>query len=300
MAQTDTQSNAPAWLPVAPVLFVLLWATGFVGAGLSMPHSEPFTFLTARFAAVVPLMALLAFAVKASWPKPRDVLNVMFVGAVIHGVYLGAVFWTIDRGMPTGVAALIVGLQPLMTAVLAGWMLGDEVRARHWTALGLGLVGVMLVLWPKLDLLDSGINSVTITAGFVGVMAISLGTVFQKRFATGVNLITGAVWQYAGATLATGIAALAVEDLQITWNRDVIIAFAWLTLVLSIGAVHLYMVMIRHGQISKVSAVFYLVPAIAALIAWVMFGETLLLVQIAGMLICAFAVAIATRRQPQG
>ncbi len=299
MNHTVPQNDQPRWLGAAPIVFVLLWATGFVGAGLSMPHSEPFTFLTARFAAVVPLMAALAFVLRAPWPSRADALNAIFVGAVIHGVYLGAVFWVVDRGMPTGVSALIVGLQPLITAVLAGWLLGDDVRPRHWFALVLGLAGVVLVLWPKLNLQDSGINTITITAGFVGVAAISLGTVYQKRFVTGVNLVTGAVWQYVGAAFATGIAALCFEEGLIVWNRDVIIAFLWLTLVLSIGAVNLYMVMIRHGQVSKVSTVFYLVPAIAALIAWVMFGETLNLLQIAGMAICALAVAIATRPDRQ-
>ena len=211
MSDLSTRDTPPRWLAAAPVFFVLLWATGFVGAGLSMPHSEPFTFLTARFAAVVPLMAALAVLVKAPWPSRAGALNAVFVGAVIHGIYLGAVFWVIDRGMPTGVSALIVGLQPLLTAVIAGRLLGDDVRPRHWFGLGLGLAGVILVLWPKLNLEGSGINAVTIAAGFVGVASISLGTVYQKRFVTGVNLVTGAVWQYVGATLATGLGPLRLK-----------------------------------------------------------------------------------------
>lgn len=295
MTEPTSRDNPPRWLAAAPILFVLLWATGFIGAGLSMPYSEPFSFLTVRFAAVVPLMAVLAVFLKAPWPGRADALNAILVGAVIHGIYLGAVFWVIDRGMPAGVSALIVGLQPLLTAVIAGRLLGDEVHARHWFGLALGLCGVVLVLWPKLNLEGSGINSVTIAVGFVGVLCITLGTVYQKRFGTGVNLVTGAVWQYVGATLATGLCALAFEEGIIVWNRDVLIAFLWLTLVLSIGAVSLYMVMIRHGQVSKVSAVFYLVPAISALIAWAMFGETLNGMQISGMAVCALAVALATR-----
>ncbi len=292
MAEHPNTDDAPKWLAAAPVVFVLLWATGFIGAGLSMPYTKPFTFLALRFAAVVPLMAGIALILRSPWPAGGDILNAMLIGAVIHGVYLSSVFWVVHKGMPAGVSALIVGLQPLLTAVLAGLLLGDQVRLRHWLALGLGLIGVVLVLWPKLNLQDSGINTVTITAGFVGVFAITFGTVYQKRVATGLNLVTGGVWQYVGATLATGLAALMFEDLQITWDRDVLVAFLWLTFVLSIGAVSLYMVMIRHGQVSKVSAVFYLVPAVAALIAWVMFGETLTLLQIFGMAVCAFAVAI--------
>ena len=299
MTEQDSRDTPPRWLAAAPGVFVLLWATGFIGAGLSMPHSEPFTFLTARFGAVVPLMAVLAVLLKAPWPARADAFNAIFVGAVIHGIYLGAVFWVIHRGMPAGVSALIIGLQPLLVAVIAGRLLGDEVRLRHWLGLVLGLGGVVLVLWPKLNLEGSGINAVTIGVSFIGVLAITLGTVYQKRFVTGVNLVTGAVWQYVGATLATGLGALCLEEGIIVWNRDVLIAFGWLTLVLSIGAVSLYMVMIRHGQVSKVFAVFYLVPAFSALIAWAMFGETLSLMQISGMAVCALAVALATRAERQ-
>ena len=216
-------------------------------------------------------------------------------GAVTHGIYLGAVFWVVHRGMPTGIAALIVGLQPLLAATLAGPVLGEQVRPRHWAALFAGLGGVVLVLWPRLNISASGVDAVTITAGFVGVLAITGGTVYQKHKATGLNLVTAGVWQYVGATVTTGAAAFLFEDLAITWNRDVTIALVWLTLVLSIGAVSLYMVMIRHGQVSRVSAVFYLVPGLAALIAWWLFGETLSWLQMLGMLICAAAVASATR-----
>ena len=127
------------------------------------------------------------------------------------------------------------------------------------------------------------------------MFCITAGTLYQKRFATGLNLVTGAVWQYIGAALASGLIALSIENLHITWNRDVIIALVWLVLVLSIGAVSLYMVMIRHGQVTRITAVFYLVPGVAAVITWFLFGETLTFVQIAGIVICTFAVALATR-----
>lgn len=295
MPRQDQDTEAPAWLSATPLLFVLLWSTGFVGAGLSMPHAEPFTFLTARFASVVPLMALLALILKSEWPRGIGVFHALLVGAVIHGVYLGAVFWVVHEGMPAGISALIVGLQPIVTAFAAGLLLGERLTFKHWVGLLLGLFGIVLVLWPKLNLQGSGINSTTISVGFLGVFCITAGTLYQKRFATGLNLVTGAVWQYIGATLATGIIALSIETLHITWNRDVLIALVWLVLVLSIGAVSLYMVMIRHGQVTRISAVFYLVPGVAAVITWFLFGETLTLIQVLGIAICTFAVALATR-----
>ena len=295
MAEQDQENSPPAWLNATPLLFVLLWSTGFVGAGLAMPHAEPFTFLTLRFASVVPLMALLALVLKSDWPRGTGVFHAFLVGAVIHGIYLGAVFWVVHQGMPAGISALIVGLQPIVTAFGAGWLLGERLTGKHWVGLLLGLFGIVLVLWPRLNLEGSGINASTISVGFLGVFCITAGTLYQKRYATGLNLVTGAVWQYIGAAMATGLVALAIEDLHVTWNRDVIIALAWLVLVLSIGAVSLYMVMIRHGQVTRITAIFYLVPGVAAVITWILFGETLTVVQIAGILICTFAVALATR-----
>ncbi len=295
MAEQDQQIEAPGWLSATPLLFVLLWSTGFVGAGLSMPHAEPFTFLTVRFVSVVPLMALLALVLKSGWPRGVGIFHALLVGAVIHGIYLGAVFWVVHEGMPAGISALIVGLQPIVTAFAAGWILGERLTSKHWIGLLLGLFGIVLVLWPRLNLQGSGINLATISIGFLGVFCITAGTLYQKRFATGLNLVTGAVWQYIGAALASGLIAVSIENLHITWNRDVIIALVWLVLVLSIGAVSLYMVMIRHGQVTRITAVFYLVPGVAAVITWLLFGETLTLLQIIGIVICTFAVALATR-----
>ncbi|MEM7428534.1 MAG: DMT family transporter [Pseudomonadota bacterium] len=297
VAEQNQSPDPPAWLSATPLFFVFMWSTGFIGAGLSMPHAEPFTFLTVRFASVVPLMAFLALILRSEWPRGIDVFHAFLVGAVIHGIYLGAVFWVVHAGMPAGISALIVGLQPIATAFVAGWVLGERLEAKHWTGLVLGLFGVILVLWPKLNLQDSGITATTVVVGFLGVFCLTAGSLYQKRFATRINLVTGAVWQYVGAAVASGLIALVTERLHITWNLDVFIALVWLVLALSIGAVSLYMVMLRHGQVTRVAAVFYLVPGTAAAIAWLMFGETLSIIQILGMAVCTFGVALATREK---
>ena len=277
---------------------MLLWSTGFIGARLGMPYAEPFSFLALRFALVTGLIAVLALILKGKWPSRREALHATIVGVLIHGIYLGGVFWAMDQGMPAGVSALIVGLQPLLTALLAGAVLGETVRARHWAGLFIGIGGVAMVLAPKLNLAGSGIGFATILACILGTISITIGSVYQKRFATGLDFTTAGVWQYAGASASMAIAALiSGETFTFTWTADLVFALVWLVVILSLGAISLYMVMIRNGQVSRIAAVFYLVPGVTAVIAWLMFDETLGLIQIAGMVVCALAVALASRAE---
>ncbi len=286
----------PAWLGIAPVIFVLLWSTGFIGARLTGPYAEPLSFLSIRFAIVAALLAAAGLVMGARWPDRRMALHCMITGALMHGGYLGFVFWSIWKGMPAGVSALIVGLQPLVTALLAGMFLGERISPRHWLGLAIGLVGIAMVVWPKFALTDAGITPVTVGANILAMLSITLGSLYQKSFMSSVDLRTGNAWQFAGATMVTGIAALAAESFDITWNGPVIFAMTWLVFVLSIGAISLLYLMIRHGEISRVTTLFYLVPGVTALIAWAMFGEALLPLQIAGMVVCAGAVMLATRK----
>ena len=278
-----------------PALFVLLWATGFIGARLGMPHAEPLSFLTLRFAVAALLLALIALAARARWPDLRGFLHSMVVGMLLHGLYLGCVFWVIDRGMPAGLSAMIVGLQPLLTALMAGTLLGERVTRRHWIGLALGLVGLALVLLPKLDVGGSGVTAVTISIAGLSVVGASLGSVYQKRFATGTDLRTGTCAQYVGAFIPCALYALAFESFAFDWTAELVFALVWLVFVLSIAAIFLLMILIRQGSVARIASLFYLVPAVTALIAWPLFGETLLPVQLAGMALCALAVALAMR-----
>lgn len=280
---------------LAPSLFVLLWSTGYIGARLGAPHSEPLSFLTVRFAIAAGLLAAIAVIARAKWPDARSALHAFVVGVLIHGFYLGGVFWAIDRGMPAGVAALIVGLQPVLTALAAGPALGERITPKHWMGLAIGLVGVALVLAPKLDVADAGITIATIVPTVIGTVAITIGTVYQKRFATGTDLMTGGVFQYVGALAVVGIGALAHENFEITWTGEFIIALVWLILALSIGAITLLMLLIRAGAVSRIASLFYLVPAMTALIAFFLFGETLNWIQLSGMAVTAVAVALVAR-----
>ncbi|MFN0192403.1 MAG: DMT family transporter [Aestuariivirga sp.] len=273
-----------------------MWATGFVVARLSAPHVEPLTFLTLRFPLAAGLFVLVALAMKATWPDARGAFHAAVVGALLHGGYLGAVYWAVAHGMPAGVSALIVGLQPLITAFLAAGMVGEAITLRHWAGLFVGILGVAMVVSPKLSLAGlEGITPATVAVNVLGAIAVSLGTVYQKRFATALHVASGGVWQYVGASIVVGIGALATEDFRFDGSANAWIALGWSVIVLSLGAVSLLMLLIRHGDVAKVSSLIFLVPAAAAAMTFVLFGETLTLLQIAGMAVCAAAVLVVTR-----
>ncbi|MER8909481.1 EamA family transporter [Mesorhizobium sp. M0854] len=281
-----------------PASFVVLWATGFIGARYAMPWAEPFTFLAARFVLAAILLVALMAALGSSRATRDEALHATGAGILMHGVYLGGVFWAIHRGMPAGLSALIVGLQPLITAVLAGRLLGEAILPRHWAGLGLGLIGVVIVLWPKLGALGGGVTAETVGASLVSVLGMSAGTIWQKRFASGGDLVAATFWQYVGGASVMALASLAFETRTVIVNGELIFAMAWLVLVLSIGAIFLLMVMIRDGEMSKVASLFYLVPAVTAVIAWALFGEHLSPLQIAGMAIATLGVGLATAQPP--
>jgi len=283
-----------------PASFVVLWATGFIGARYAMPWAEPFTFLAVRFVLAAILLAGLMLVLGSKRATRTEALHATVAGILMHGIYLGAVFWAIHRGMPAGLSALIVGLQPLITAVLAGRFLGEAILPRHWVGLAVGLLGVIIVLWPKLGALGGGVTAETLIASIVSVLGMSAGTVWQKRFASGGDLVAATMWQYVGGASLMALASLAFETHTVIINGELIFAMAWLVLVLSIGAIFLLMVMIRDGEMSKVASLFYLVPSVTAVIAWALFGEQLNLVQLVGMAIATLGVGLATARPAKG
>lgn len=281
-----------------PAAFVLLWSTGFIGARYAMPWAEPFTFLAARFVLAFLLLGALALVIGARRANRQIALHAIIAGALMHGVYLGGVFWAIHQGLPAGIAALIAGLQPLVTALVAGRVLGEEVQPRHWLGLGAGFAGVVIVLSPQLGATGGGVTWQTMTAAVIGMAGMTAGTIWQKRFGTGGDLVTGTLYKYLGGGALMTLASLALETRTVTINGELIFAMAWLVLVLSIGAIFLLMVMIRDGEMSKVSSLFYLVPGVTAIMAWALFGEQLSPVQVAGMALATLGVGLATAQLP--
>ncbi|WP_182085118.1 DMT family transporter [Aureimonas sp. ME7] len=283
-------------LPFFPAIFVFLWSTGFVGARYAMPHAEPFTFLSLRYAlALVILLPVAGFA----WARARAevsapaLAHAAFAGSLIHGVYLGGVFFAVRHGLPAGIAALVAGLQPLLTALMASSLVGERVVARHWLGLAVGLLGVALVVAPKLGA-AGGFTFGQLAPALLAVLAISLGTVWQKRFVGTLDLRVGTAVQYVGALVPTFMAAYAFETMRVEWTGELVFALLWLTVMLSIGAVFLLLYLIRQGAVSKVASLMYLVPAVTAILAFLLFGEALAPVQLLGMALAAGGVAAAT------
>lgn len=283
----------------APFVFVIMWATGFVVARLSAPHADPLTFLSLRFIIAGLAFALIAGVLRAPWPGAIPALHAGVAGAFIHGGYLGLVYWAVANGMPAGVSALIVGLQPLMTAILAAWMVDEAISLRHWLGLAVGLIGVALVVSPKLmPGLTGGITPLTTAATALAAFSIALGTVYQKRFVTALHLAAGGAWQYAGGAATVLIFALLTEHFRFDGSFNAWFALGWSVIVLSLGAISLLMLLIRHGDVSRVSGLIFLVPGVSALMSYGLFDERLTLLQIAGMAVCAAAVLIVTRKKP--
>jgi drug/metabolite transporter (DMT)-like permease len=278
---------------LAPVLFVLLWSTGFLGAKLGLPYAEPLTFLLVRFLLVVVLIAAVALAMRAPWPRePREIGHAAVAGLLLHGGYLSGVFGAIGAGLSAGLTALVAGLQPLLTAVAAGWLLKETVRPRQWVGLLLGLAGVAMVVSNKIEI---GASLEGLPLAFFALFCITAGTLYQKRFCTAMDLRSGAVVQYAAAALAMAVAAPALETMVIDWTGEFVFALAWLVLVLSVGAITLLYRLIRAGSASKVASLFYLVPPVTALMAWALFDEPLTALVLAGMAVTAAGVLLATR-----
>ena len=266
----------------APALFVVLWSTGFIGAKMGLPYAEPATFLAIRFFAVAAILAVVAGLTGAAWPDNHtDKAHIAAVGLLVHGIYLGGIFGGISLGVTAGDSALIVGMQPILTAVLVGPILGETVRARQWIGFVIGTVGVTLVSWRYIDDLDSTLTGVVLCV--VAVMGMSLGTIYQKRFCAQMNLLTGSCIQFLAAALFMLLIAVAWESGQVNWTGEFVFALGWLVIVLSLGAMTLLWLLVRAQAATQVASLFFLVPPVTALIAWPLFGETLTLKSVIGM-----------------
>jgi drug/metabolite transporter (DMT)-like permease len=280
-------------IATAPTLFVLLWSTGFIGARYGMPYIEPLTFLALRMLFVVVIMAAIALAGGARWPCTNEVGHSLVAGSLVHGLCLGGVFTAISQGVPAGISALIPGLQPIVTSTLANRFVGEKVTGLQWVGLVLGLVGVLLVLHDRSVMLAGSVLGWV--ASFLSLIGITLGTLYQKRYCGDIDWRTGNLIQYTGAGVLFTLGAFAVETREIHWSGELIFAMAWLVLVLSIVAVALMYWLIRRSAASGFASLFYLVPVVTALLAYVFFDERLDAISILGMIICAGGVTLVNR-----
>lgn len=289
------QENSNLLAILAPCTFVLIWSTGFVFAKMALPYAETMTLLTTRFLIAVGLLLLISLIWKARWPKSlMQAIHIAVAGVLLHAIYLGGVFASIELGLQAGVAALIVGIQPLLVAFAAGIFLKETITIRQWIGLFLGVSGVILVVWAKLE---NGLGTpLGVSIAVLALFGISIGTVYQKRFCGEMDLRTGAVIQYTAASIPTGIIAYTTESMTINWTGEMIFAMFWLVVVLSVGAISLLYILIRKGAASKVSSMFFLVPPTAALMAWVLYDETFRSTALIGMTMTVVGVALVNLR----
>ena len=289
------------FLASIPAVFVLLWSTGWVVARYAAPHADPLTFLSVRYIAAFVCIAIFALVVRAPWPKNRSALiHTLLSGALIHGFYLASVWHAIKEGVPAGVSGLIAALQPLMTAALSGWLIGEAITRRQWFGVAIGFIGVMMVLEPKLA---GGIGedtkalAVPIVLNVLGMLSVTLGSFYQKRYLGVGDLRTITAMQYVGALIVTLPFALLAEPMRFDLVPETFYALAWAVIPLSIGAVGLMLVMIRNGAVSRVASLIYLVPPAVAIQTYLLFDERMVPIQIAGLFATAAGVYLATGKR---
>lgn len=279
---------------IYPLLFVFLWSTGFIGAKYGLPYAEPLSFLFVRYLAVIALMTAIALLTRAPWLKaPMQWVHIGVSGLLVHAVYLGGVFIAIKQGLPAGITALVVGMQPLLTALGAGWLLGERVVGRQWLGLALGFVGVALVVSGKFG--DTAALGPMLLPALCALLGITVGTLYQKRYCARFDLRTGSVIQFVPTALATLPVILLFDGFHVDWTGDFIFALAWLVLVLSIGAISLLNLLIRSGSAVNVASLFYLTPLSTALIAFLMFDEKLGWLAVLGMGLAVSGVYLVAR-----
>jgi drug/metabolite transporter (DMT)-like permease len=303
-ASRETRGATPPEAPfaavlarVAPAIFVVLWATGFLIAKLGVPYAQPMTILAMRFILAAFMMAGIAALTRAPWPRSWvRIAHIAIVGVLLHAVYLGGCYVAIYAGMPAGMAALIVGFQPILTATMAGPLLGERTRSLQWIGITVGFVGLMMVLWDRLVIDFS--HPAALLFAILSLLGITSATIYQKRFCPSFDLRSGTAIQYIAASVIAVPTALFLGIGEIVWAPTFIFALAWLVIVLSGASIALLTWMISRGAASRVASLFYLTPPIAAIGSYFWFGETLSALALAGMAVIVFGLYLLNRTRP--
>ncbi|MEX3918890.1 DMT family transporter [Paraburkholderia sp. BR10872] len=298
----------------APTLFVFLWSTGFVVARAIAPYADPNLFLLARFAGTAALFTIVALVMRAPWPRGREIGKHLFAGALLQGVYLGAGYWAVAQGLSAGVMALLGALQPLLTAAIAARTFGERLPPLRWTGMSLGLAGVVLVLSPKLyaamhagggEIADAAAATapmhahanplLVVVVAVVSVGSITAGTLYQKTSLAQADIRSASAVQNLGAAIVAAVLALVLDETRWIATPTLWFSLAWGIAMLSGVGVTLLVWMVRHGDAARATALLFLAPPLAALESWLLFGETLTPVQMAGFGVALAGVLLARR-----
>lgn len=280
-------------LRAAPFLFILLWASGFPVTRLGLEYSGPFTILWVRSVLIVTLAGAYVLVARVPWPGPREIAHIAFVGVMLQCLYLGSMFMALRGGVSQGVAALIAGMQPLLTAAVVGFTLGESVRPRQWAGFLLGFAGLAIVVSERI-----GVGTGTATGFFFAGLTpifITAASLYQKKFCAHSDLRIVLVVQQAAAGICNFLIAMAMGTSHVIWGPEIVFVWIYLTIGLSIGATNLYYLMLRHGEASRVSSLFYLTPPTAVVFGWLTFGETMAPLALAGFAVSVAGVFLVTR-----
>ncbi len=295
-ASPAAAAAAPRWLRAAPALFVVMWSAGFSFGALGLAHAEPFTFLSLRYALVLVVLAPVAIVLRPAPPRGAAGWgHLVVVGLLLQAAYFGLAYTALELGAPAGTVALVTSLQPVLVALLAPHLAGEgRIGGRRWAGFALGLAGAALVIVSRSAVGVTG--AAALLCASAALVVITASTLYEKRFGGGHHPVTANLVQYAAGLAGTLPVALLAEDLRVDWTPELWGALAYLVLGNSLVAVTLLLAMIRHGDASRVSALFFLVPPLAALIAWAVLGETMPPPAWAGLALATTGVALATAR----
>ena len=296
VTSTSEQGAPPRWLPAAPAVFLVLWSGGFAVAKVGVGDAAPMTFLALRYGLVVALLLPLVPILRPAFPTTRRAwLDLVIVGLLIQALYFGLSYVSLDAGISAGALALIVSLQPVLVGLLVPHLAGEHVGRVRWAGLLLGLAGAGLVIAGRSSVEATSVIAIACAAG--ALAAMTSGTLYEKRFGIEHHPVTANLVQCAVGLAATLPIALLHEGFRASWSPGLAGALAYLVVGNSIISLTLLLAMIRHGEASRVSALFFLVPPVAAVIAWALLGERMPPVAWLGMAIAAVGVLIATRPQ---
>jgi drug/metabolite transporter (DMT)-like permease len=286
---------------LAPGLFVFLWSTGFIGVKYGIPYAPPFYFIAIRMAIASLLLFIAISFLRKSQPLTRSILwPSTLIGLTLHGAYLGGCFFAVSRGMPAGIAALIVSLQPVLVSLFAAKYLNEPLKARAVSGLVLGLIGLFVVVIPRLSMTGTNaISLVAVTASVIGLLGGTSGTILQKKYGGAIPTLAGTSIQYAATGVVLLVLALLFEEPNIIWSREFIGALTWLVLALSFGAILLLFFLLSHGSAASVSSLYYLVPAVTAIEAYFFFDEHISVLSLIGTAITVLGVWLVVSKQKE-
>jgi drug/metabolite transporter (DMT)-like permease len=276
-------------------VFILIWSSGFIISRFGMPYCEPMTYLSMRFIGVCVLMLPIIFWKKIAWPNQKMIIHLAIAGSLMQFGYVAGVWISVRAGMPVGLSALIVGLQPILTGLFA-FLIAEKITSRQWLGLFFGLLGVILVLFAKLN--TEGVTLNNVLWNVFALIAITFGTIYQKKYCPNFDLRIGSFIQFATSAMISTVAACLFETQEIEWSNEMIGSLIWSIFGISIGAMSLLFILIRRGNATKVSSMMYLTPPTTAILAWLIFNEPLTLLIIMGTVVTSLGVLLVNQPLP--